>query len=136
MSAAVRRRIYLAKVWLLAAAIRLALWALPFPWVRQLVRRWSSRRPSSAFRRSRPEELVWAVRYVVRYLPRASCLTQALTAQVLLARAGHEPRLRIGVTRGAPGHLYAHAWLENGGVVVIGDAELERFVPLPAVEER
>src|SRR5438128_1120517 len=42
-------------------------------------------------------ECVWAVRATSRCVPAATCLTQALAGQVLLARAGYDSRLEIGV---------------------------------------
>jgi hypothetical protein len=56
-----------------------------------------------------------------RFVPEASCLTQALTAQVLLKREGFDPRLQIGVARDAAGAFKAHAWVECGGQIVVGD---------------
>jgi hypothetical protein len=135
MTATVRRSLYLGKVWLLVACIRLGLWVMPFAVVRRLVSRWGRR---TARRRRpgqrHPEALVRAVRRVGRFVPRASCLTQALAAEVLLSRAGHTPRLRIGLRHDEAGALRAHAWVENGGEVVLGDREVERFTPLPALE--
>ena len=76
-------------------------------------------------------QLVWAVRSASVYVPHATCLTQALAAQVLLERCGYPTRLVIGV---APDHngeaaFQAHAWLESEGVVVIGDSAVQ-YVPL------
>jgi hypothetical protein len=135
MTATVRGALYLGKVWLLVAFIRLGLWAMPFVVIRRLARRWGrhTSHDGPAGRR-RPEALVRAVRRVGRFVPRASCLTQALAAEVLLGRAGHAPRLRIGLRREDSGALSAHAWVENGGEVVFGDREVERFTPLPALE--
>ncbi len=68
-------------------------------------------------------------------VPGATCLTQALTAQLLFAQRGVVTSLRIGVAHGAHGKLDAHAWLEHGGSVVIGQLpDLERFSPLPSLE--
>ena len=61
-----------------------------------------------------------SVRRVSRYVPAASCLTQALATQVLLGRRGQVSSLRIGVTRSAEGELKAHAWLESNGEIIIG----------------
>jgi hypothetical protein len=135
MTATVRASLYLAKVWLLVAFIRIGLWTRPLVVVRRIVGRWgrgtSQRGPP---RQRRPETLVRAIRHVARFVPRASCLTQALAAEVLLSRAGHTPRLRIGLRRDGSGALCAHAWIENMGQVVLGNEERERFTPLPALE--
>jgi hypothetical protein len=135
MTVTLRRSLYLGKVWLLVAGVRLGLWVAPCPVVRRLAHRWGRRTSHrSPHGQAPPEALVRAVRRVGRLVPRASCLTQALAAEVLLGRAGHTPRLRIGLRREDSGALSAHAWVENGGDVVLGDREVECFTPLPALE--
>lgn len=76
------------------------------------------------------EDITWAVRRVSRSVPGATCLTQALAAQLLLSRRGHASRLRIGVTRPADERLRAHAWLERDGVILIGGAGVAAYTPL------
>lgn len=77
----------------------------------------------------------WAVRVVSRRVPRATCLTQALATQVLLARSGWESRLKIGVTKDEHEAFCAHAWVEMEGRVIIGGGELERYARLPDLSE-
>jgi hypothetical protein len=126
-----RPAVFLGKVWLLAMVIRLALWLLPFGAVQRLAGHWGRPSPRAAGgRRRNPAGLAAAVRYATRYVPQASCLTQALVAQVLLRRAGFAPALRIGLARGPGGALSAHAWLENQGEIVIGGDTVERFTAL------
>lgn len=57
---------------------------------------------------------------LARFVPGASCLTQALALQVILARAGHFCCLQIGVRRDDYGIFSAHAWVTCNGRVVIG----------------
>jgi hypothetical protein len=77
------------------------------------------------------DSIAWAVTVASRYVPAATCLTQALAAQGLLAGRGHSARLCIGVARSAAGRFQAHAWVECAGRVVIGGAEAPvRFTPL------
>lgn len=78
-----------------------------------------------------PERVARAVRIASRRVPRATCLTQAVSTQLLLASAGRPSRIRLGVGRDDRGAFCAHAWLEVDGVVVIGGEELERYVRLP-----
>jgi hypothetical protein len=78
------------------------------------------------------QDVTWAVRRVSRAVPGATCLTQALAAQVLLSRRGYASRLRIGVARAADNGLRAHAWLESDGVVVFGGSGFEAYTPLSA----
>jgi hypothetical protein len=78
----------------------------------------------------------WAVRNAARLVPGASCLTQALAAQYLLARAGCRSQLQVGVARDPSGRFLAHAWLISDGRVVIGgtSSELARYSLLPGVD--
>jgi hypothetical protein len=73
-----------------------------------------------------------AVDVVGRYLfPDGPCLPQALVAHVLLRRAPLPAHLRIGTRLNAAGSVEAHAWVENGGRVVMGDlADLDSYTPL------
>jgi len=45
------------------------------------------------------EQLAWDVGVVSRYVPRATCLTQALAGQVLLERYGYPVLVHVGVTK-------------------------------------
>jgi len=67
----------------------------------------------------------WAVAAVAARCPLATCLVQALAADVILRRRGLTSELRIGVrVRGnCDVPLEAHAWVECGGAVVTGAIE-------------
>lgn len=67
----------------------------------------------------------WAVTAVATRVSSATCLVQALAADVMLRRRGLACELRIGV-RAHPASvapLEAHAWIECGGAVAIGRIE-------------
>ncbi|HEY0606522.1 MAG TPA: lasso peptide biosynthesis B2 protein [Herpetosiphonaceae bacterium] len=119
----------LLRAWLLLGAIRVALWLLPFRVVHRLLAR-----PQGASPRFSIEQIGWAVAIAGVYLPRATCLPQALAAQVLLRRNGHAADLKIGVARDERGRLEAHAWVESAGRIVIGGSAstVARYTPLPA----
>ena len=69
------------------------------------------------------ERTVWAVRHAAAVAPWGrTCLTEALTAAVLLRRAGCEATLRYGVASTGAGGLDAHAWLEHQGAVILGQS--------------
>jgi hypothetical protein len=121
-------RFLLLKALFVVAAVRVALSLLPFPHFHGLfervrtamgVRHDITPAPPKA-------QLVWAVRAASHYVPRASCLTQAAAAQLLLERYGYPSELHIGVARnGEGGQTFdAHAWLESNGTVVIGESEV------------
>ena len=60
---------------------------------------------------------------------------QALAAQALCGRHGHESRVVLGTMRTETGEFLAHAWLEVGEEVLIGGEELERYTPLEEAGE-
>jgi hypothetical protein len=63
--------------------------------------------------------VAWAVAVASRFVPKATCLVQALAGQALLARRGHAARLHIGVSK-PEGRFEAHAWLEDEGRPILG----------------
>ena len=120
-------RAALVRAWGLLWSARLGLWVLPFP----AIRRWAGKKVPSGPPTGLPvERLAWSVSAASHLVPRATCLTQALAGQALLARHGHPARLHLGVARGEAGQFEAHAWLEAEGQVILGDRERARFTPL------
>ena len=118
------------------AAIRVGLWALPF-WILRRLLAWMTRETNVRKEgdTNSVDRTVWAVKVAGRHVPRATCLTQALAAQVLLARRGCPARLSIGVAKSQEGQLEAHAWVESEGRVLIGGLEgLSRYTPLPSLD--
>lgn len=67
-----------------------------------------------------PYVLAWAVKNVSRVIPFASCLTQALSLQRLLAREGYSSTIRIGVKLDDKDKVDAHAWVLFEDRVLIG----------------
>lgn len=60
------------------------------------------------------------------------CLPVAYAGHLLLHRHGHRSTVQVGVARDAEGKVEAHAWVEQGGRVLIGELpDLGRFVPFP-----
>lgn len=112
--------------------VRIGLWVLPFRRLQALV----ARRPGGTPHPQRPhsaDDIAWAVSAAARMVPRASCLTQALAAKRLLERAGHSGELRIGVGKDESGAIIAHAWIEQGGRVLVGAHGVEQYTPLPSL---
>jgi hypothetical protein len=64
----------------------------------------------------------------------STCLSEAIAARFLLARAGFQSELRIGVKK-TEGRFEAHAWLECPDNIVIGNPSPEgkQFSRLPAL---
>lgn len=131
-----------AERWLLIEAtfllgmIKLGLMLFPFQTLRRFLERFiaapvGERRANQAS----AERIVWAVELAGRYMPMArTCLTQALTARILLVRRGYPALVHIGVARENGSEFQAHAWVESGGKVVIGGHELERYTSLISLE--
>ena len=125
----------LASTALLLGTIRLGLWLLPFRTLRRIVAKLAQVPTGShCSNQSSIDRLVWGVTVASQYVPKATCLTQALAAQVLLGRHGHRTQLRVGVARGEEGQLQGHAWLESQGKVIVGGEELSRYTLVPGVE--
>src|ERR1044071_2398684 len=71
----------------LVACVRLGLWVLPFRKLQPLCDRFRG----AGRRRGHPagaKEIAQAIRLASRYVPCATCLTQALATQILLGRNG------------------------------------------------
>ena len=69
------------------------------------------------------EDIVWSVNMASIYVPRATCLTRAITGQILLYRHNYPSKLKIGVIKEE--EFEAHAWLEIEDKIVLGESELE-----------
>lgn len=80
---------------------------------------------------AQPNRVLWAVRVAGRRVPASTCLTQALTAQWMLAHYGFASDLRLGVALSQAAGFQAHAWVEMDGLPVLGGAQSGLYVPLP-----
>ena len=131
-----RERLLLVEALAIVVAVRLGLWLLSFQKLRSLVRsagRWPVH--SRSANALSVERIAWTVRAVSRFVPGATCLTQALAGQVLLARRSRPTRLHIGVAKGSEKKLSAHAWLECDGQIVLGDhGYLSAYAAFPTLE--
>lgn len=129
-----RERFLYLRTWLLLFRIRLMLWVLPYRRWRQIAAQMIRVENERQLERPQVNQITRAVRVMSRYVPQASCLTQALAAQTLLANEGQRSQLRVGVTQN-DGKLEAHAWVQIDGRVVIGGREsVVRFSAFPTLE--
>ena len=126
----------LLKAVFIVSAVRLALWLVPFRILLGLLKRRMLRRVTrAALDHDAVNQVIWSVERVSRIVPAATCLVQAIAAQILLSQLGQAAELRIGVARDASGEFQAHAWLEYEGQVVIGGSKSRsRFTTLPLFE--
>lgn len=123
-------RALLLRAFFLVGAIRAGLCLLPF----RVVQRLAGKAGKGAAAIYSVGRYVWAVRAASGCVPGATCLTQALAAQVLLAQSGYDSRIEIGVAKDEQRRFRAHAWVVCGDEIVIGGAEADRYVPLAAWE--
>jgi len=116
--------------------IRLGQWLLPFQTLSRLlgylIRPSKTRHLGSI---PSQDSIAWAVTAASRYVFKTTCLTQALTLQILLQKEGYDATLRIGIARNE-GQFQAHAWIESQGDVLTGESERERYIPLLTMEKK
>jgi len=116
---------------ILTIFIRLSLTLLSFPRVKKISKRIS--KPNNNQKDTASiKDIVWSVQAVSPYVPKATCLTQAITAQILLSRYNHRSNLKIGVIKAE--EFEAHAWLEIDDKIVLGQSEKE-FVPILELDQ-
>ena len=113
-------------------AVRLALWLLPSRAILRIISRLRSSPRMIADKQSTlASSIPWAVEAVSRGIPRATCLTQAVAAKVMLGWFGEDAQLCLGVAHTSDGALRAHAWLERNGRPVLGGFGIKSMVRLP-----
>lgn len=107
---------------LMVGVLRVALACLPYRTVRRVVDRTSAWTTTHVIDVSGYQaQLVWAVHTAGRYLlGDKPCLPEALAVQWFLRRRGIEATLNIGVRKHPEEGFSAHAWVEQGGAVLIG----------------
>jgi capsid protein len=122
-------KLFLAGCLTTVALVRLCLTVLSYKRMRAWLPAAPAREVAAAAELKR---VAWGVRNAARLVPGASCLTQALSGQFILARRGRSSQVRIGVARDDQGRFVAHAWLVSEDRIVLGGAEenIRRFTPL------
>ncbi|QQS42003.1 MAG: lasso peptide biosynthesis B2 protein [Acidobacteriota bacterium] len=100
--------------------VRMALWVMPTRIVRRNLDLESEGGNIAGIDWSLVEYTAAAVRAVSSFVPRASCLTQAISTSVILRRRGLPSRIRIGVDKEKAPEFEAHAWVEVADRIVIG----------------
>jgi len=126
-------KILFIKAWILLGIISLGSSLLPFATLKKVLAVIGSL-TARVDQELSEDQLVWAVGTASRYLPKATCLAQALTLQLFLKQSGRKAYLYIGVNGGEGGHLNAHAWVESQGRILIGESDLSRYTRLLALE--
>lgn len=132
---ATTEKILILKSFFLVLVIRVALWLVPVKLLQNLFP-WNSEEncdDTTPGNWGEITSIVRAVKAVSRFVPRATCLTQALAASLLIRRSGQTSALRIGVAKDDKSRLIAHAWLEKDGRIILGKhPDQRRFIELTA----
>jgi Transglutaminase-like superfamily len=126
------RKLLLPCSFAVVAVVRASLWILPFKLIVRILDRIA---PAPELgvpgERGTIEEITWAVPAVSRYVPQASCLTQALSGKFLIAvYAKRAVELEIGVRFDEQKRFEAHAWLIHEGDIILGGPGAELYTPL------
>ncbi|RWE49142.1 MAG: lasso peptide biosynthesis B2 protein [Mesorhizobium sp.] len=108
---------FLCRCLLVVVTVRLGLTLFSYNRVRGVVTRLNARQCASM---GELRLFAWGVAAAARFVPGATCLTQALSGQYLLARKGNASNIRIGIERGTGEQLKAHAWLVSDNQIVLG----------------
>lgn len=76
-----------------------------------------------------------AIKRASRFIPKATCLTQALALKWLIARSGKDSVIRIGVMPDESSNIKAHAWVMYQGQVILGGDEknFEAFIKITEI---
>lgn len=123
-----RRRLYHMRSIAIVSLVRLSLWILPFNTVKGIIKQLSAKPAKRIPIGSRQHKLIVnSVAMVSRFLPRATCLTQAIATLILLQHYDYTATLQIGVARDVKGNFEAHAWVESDGHIVIGGSKAELY---------
>ncbi len=123
----------LVRVWIFLGITRLCLSIFSFPILRKLLTGISPLVPR-VDKEFTDDQLVRIVEIASRFVPKATCLAQALTVQLLLKESGRQASLYIGVNGVEGGRLNAHAWVESRGKVITGGPNPGDFAPLLTLE--
>jgi hypothetical protein len=123
------RRVYLREAAVMLVFARFAVRVLPAAWILA----WARRAPRRIRRFHVAEHtswITWAIDNVAQWRwMEAKCLPRALAAQAMLRRRGIASRLCLGVAREGQS-LSAHAWLELGQQMIVGEGPQPRFTRL------
>lgn len=85
--------------------------------------------PVPPYEREEAARVARAVARGARFVRPATCLVRAVAGHQLLERRGVTTTVRLGRDTPDGRGFQAHAWLELGGVPILGDPRPDRFDP-------
>ncbi len=113
----------LLKIYVLLWHVRMRLWLFSYIHTRQWADECSNALNQRTLREECDADMVEIIRLLAtaaRYVPNATCLTQAIVGSMLLRKQGINTALHIGVKKGIAGDIEAHSWLEYNGEIILG----------------
>jgi len=79
-----------------------------------------------------PERIGRLISRAARFVPYATCLSQALVGKILFAENGYTTEFHIGVCKDTAAGFEAHAWLSLDEKIILGyHPDLSRYKELP-----
>ncbi len=102
--------------------IRIMVWIFPFLSVQNMVQKIACHYDSNNKHAIILSRIRIMITVAAKYVPRATCLVQALAGYILFSKYGYTTSIKIGVLT-ENGEFEAHAWLEQDGHVVLGESE-------------
>nr|WP_319374717.1 lasso peptide biosynthesis B2 protein [uncultured Methanobacterium sp.] len=102
--------------------IRIMIWIFPFHSVQKRVQKIVANSNPHINHSMPMSQLRLMILVAARYVPRATCLIQALAGFILFSKYGYSTSIKIGVLT-ENGEFEAHAWLEHNDSVVLGESE-------------
>jgi hypothetical protein len=128
------RRALVLRSLVLVSGIRVLLFILPLQRLQRLLSG-AKHIPFSVPADTPVTHLVWAVRAASRRVPAATCLTQSLALQFLMACSGRAAQVQIGVAKDGGAGFQSHAWVKYAGETLLSDpSETERYALLLTME--
>lgn len=104
--------------------VRIMVWMFSFPVVKSKVQKKASRYDPDVKHPVARAKLRIMIMQSARFVPRATCLIQALAGYIMFSKYGYNTSIKIGVLA-ENGEFEAHAWLEQDEKVVLGESEKE-----------
>lgn len=104
--------------------VRIMVWMFSFPVVKSKVQKKASHYDPDVKHPVARAKLRIMIMQSARFVPRATCLIQALAGYIMFSKYGYNTSIKIGVLA-ENGEFEAHAWLEQDEKVVLGESEKE-----------
>ena len=120
------KRLFL-QVWRCLWQVRIRLWVCGYKSTRGWLGKKASAGHSVTADQQHAKMIARFVGIAHRFVPKATCLTQAVAGEHLLILSGFKPCLHIGVNKEHDNYFEGHAWIILNGRKLIGGPASIRF---------